>query len=137
MKNNSMVMISEAAARCGVPAKTIRYYEEIGLIEAPKRTENHYRTYDNKDIQTLHFINRARSLGFSLKHVRDLLALYRDRDRASKDVKKLALAHVASIDRKIAELSAIRNTIAELAQRCHGDKRPDCPIIAGLEHDAQ
>jgi len=132
-----MVMISEAASLSGVPAKTIRYYEEIGLISPPKRTENHYRAYDAKDIQTLRFIHRARSLGFSLKHVRDLLALYRDRRRASKDVKQLALAHVASIDTKIAELAAIRNALTDLARRCHGDKRPDCPIIEDLEDDAK
>jgi Cu(I)-responsive transcriptional regulator len=128
-------LIGEAAVRCGVPSKTIRYYEDIGLIEPAERTESHYRAYDDKDIQTLRFIHRARKLGFSLQQVRDLLALYRDRHRASKDVKKLALEHVASIDSKIAELASIRNTIADLARRCHGDKRPDCPIIEDLQDD--
>jgi len=89
------------------------------------------RTND-ADVQTLRFIHRARSLGFSLKEVVDLLALYRDRRRASREVKKLALRHVAELDLKIAEMEAIRNTIAELAERCHGDQRPECPILVEL-----
>jgi MerR family copper efflux transcriptional regulator len=125
--------IGEAASRTGVPAKTIRFYEEIGLIAPAERRENRYRAYGEPDLQRLRFIQRARSLGFSLKEVGDLLALYRDRHRASHDVKALALQHVADLDRKIAELTAIRNTIAELARRCHGDDRPDCPILDELE----
>ena len=131
--DNGVMSIGEAASRSGVPPKTIRYYEEIGLIAPAERLENHYRAYDEKDVQTLRFIQRARSLGFSLKEVADLLALYRDRRRASRDVKRLALAHVAELDRKIAELKAIRNTIADLAARCHGDQRPECPILEELE----
>ena len=131
--DNGVMSIGEAASRSGVPPKTIRYYEEIGLIAPAERLENHYRAYDENDVQTLRFIQRARSLGFSLKEVADLLALYRDRRRASRDVKRLALAHVAELDRKIAELKAIRNTIADLAARCHGDQRPECPILEELE----
>lgn len=131
--SNDVMSIGEAASQSGVPPKTIRYYEEIGLIAPAERLENRYRAYDDKDIQTLRFIQRARSLGFSLKEVAKLLALYRDRRRASKDVKRLALAHVAELDRKIAELKAIRNMIADLAEHCHGDQRPECPILDELE----
>ncbi len=131
-----VLSIGEAASRSGVPPKTIRYYEEIGLIAPAERLENRYRAYDENDVQTLRFIQRARRLGFSLKEVAALLGLYRNRRRASKDVKRLALARVAELDRKIAELKAIRNTIADLAERCHGDHRPECPILDELESHA-
>ncbi|MDE1935976.1 Cu(I)-responsive transcriptional regulator [Bradyrhizobium sp.] len=131
--NNGVISIGEAASRSGVPPKTIRYYEEIGLIAPAERLENRYRAYDEKDVQTLRFIQRARRLGFSLKEVAALLALYRDRRRASRDVKRLALARVAELDRKIAEMKAIRNTIADLAEHCRGDQRPECPILEKLE----
>jgi Cu(I)-responsive transcriptional regulator len=130
---NGVMSIGEAASRSGVPPKTIRYYEEIGLIAPAERLENRYRAYDNNDVQTLRFIQRARNLGFSLKEVASLLSLYRDRRRASRDVKRLALAHVAELDRKIAEMKAIRDTVANLAERCHGDQRPECPILDELE----
>jgi Cu(I)-responsive transcriptional regulator len=136
-RSNGVISIGEAASRSGVPPKTIRYYEEIGLIAPTERLENRYRAYDENDVQTLRFIRRSRNLGFSLKEVGALLALYRDRRRASKDVKRLALTHVAELDRKIAELTAIRNTIAALAERCHGDERPECPIIEELEAPAR
>ena len=132
--NNSIMSIGEAASRSGVPPKTIRYYEEIGLIARAERLENRYRAYDQNDVETLRFIQRARSLGFAIKEVAELLALYRDRRRASRNVKQLALAHVAALDRKVAELTAIRNTIADLAERCHGDQRPECPILEQLEN---
>jgi Cu(I)-responsive transcriptional regulator len=134
--SNRLVTISEAAARSGVPPKTIRYYEEIGLVAPAERLDNRYRAYNDNDIRTLRFINRARSLGFSLKEVGELLALYRDRGRASKDVKRLAIAHIAELDRKIAELTAIRGVIAELAERCQGDDRPECPILDELDAPA-
>ena len=133
MKANGAMRIGEAASRSGVPPKTIRFYEEIGLIAPAERLDNRYRAYDENDVQTLRFVHRARSLGFSLKEVGGLLALYRDRRRASRDVKRLALAHVAELDRKIAELTQIRDTIADLAERCHGDQRPQCPILDELE----
>ena len=132
----TLVSISEAARRSGVPAKTIRFYEESGIIAPPLRGENRYRIYREADVQTLRFIHRARSLGFSLKDVEALLALYRDRHRASQEVKALALRHVANLDRRIAELRGIRDTIAELAARCHGDHRPECPILDGLAANA-
>lgn len=130
------VRIGEAASRTGVPAKTIRFYEEIRLISPARRLDNRYRAYSEQDVQTLRFIQRARSLGFSLKNVGELLTLYRDRRRSSQSVKRLALAHVADLDRKIAELTSIRDSIAELARRCHGDQRPECPILDELEAPA-
>jgi MerR family copper efflux transcriptional regulator len=125
--------IGQAARSSGVPPKTIRFYEEVGLLRPVQRLANRYRAYDDGNVQTLRLIHRARSLGFSLSEIGTLLALYRDRRRASGDVKRLALAHVADLDRKIAELTRIRDTIAELARRCHGDRRPECPILDDLE----
>ena len=130
MKNS--VTIGEAAARSGVPPKTIRFYEEAGIIKPPARRANRYRAYSASDVETLRFIHRARALGFSLKDIASLLALYRDKRRASREVKKLALAHVAALDRRITEMTGIRDTIAALAARCHGNNRPDCPILEEL-----
>ena len=127
-----MMTIGEAAARSRVPAKTIRFYEESGLIRPAQRLGNRYRAYDDNDVQTLRFIHRARALGFSLKEIGELLELYRDRRRASREVKRLALAHVEQLDQRIAELTGLRNAIAELARRCHGDTRPECPILDEL-----
>jgi len=124
--------IGEAAERSGVTAKTIRYYESVGLIPAAARTGGGYRDYDGNDVQTLRFVHRARGLGFSVREVGDLLALWRDRDRASANVKSLAERHVAAIERKIDELSAMRRTLADLMARCQGDDRPDCPILDDL-----
>jgi len=124
--------IGEAAAASGVPPKTIRFYEEAGIIKPPRRRANRYRAYSTSDVETLRFIHHARALGFSLKDIASLLALYRDKRRASREVKKLALAHVAALERKIAEMTAIRDTIATLAARCHGNSRPDCPILEEL-----
>ncbi|MGE5506373.1 MAG: Cu(I)-responsive transcriptional regulator [Actinomycetota bacterium] len=124
--------IGEAARRSGVPAKTIRYYETVGLIPPAGRTGSGYRDYSANEVETLRFIQRARSLGFSVKDVADLLALWRDRSRASADVKAIALGHVAAIERKIAELESIRRTLLDLTCRCHGDNHPDCPILEEL-----
>ncbi|MGH8230015.1 MAG: Cu(I)-responsive transcriptional regulator [Steroidobacteraceae bacterium] len=124
--------IGQASASSGVPSKTIRFYEELGLVKPAERLANRYRAYDESNVQTLRFIRRARSLGFSLQEVDALLALYRNRRRASEEVKRLALAHVADLDHKIAELTGIRDTIAELAERCRGDQRPECPILDDL-----
>jgi MerR family copper efflux transcriptional regulator len=110
--------IGEVANRSGVSPKTIRFYEEAGIIKRAARGENHYRTYGEADIQTLRFIQRARALGFPLKDISKLLELYRNGQRASGAVKKLALEHVAELDRKIAEMTAIRNAIAALSDRC-------------------
>lgn len=124
--------IGTAAQRSGVPAKTIRYYESIGLIDAAARTDSGYRVYAARDVETLRFIQRARSLGFSVKDVADLLMLWRDKGRASGQVKALAKRHVEEINRKIAELQAMGETLDELIEKCHGDDRPDCPILRDL-----
>ena len=124
--------ISRAAQRSGVPPKTIRYYESVGLIVPAARGENNYREYGDKEIEVLRFINRARGLGFSLKEVKKLLALYRDRNRPSREVKRLALRHIDDLDRKIAELNTIKKAILELVEKCQGDDRPDCPILDDL-----
>ena len=128
-----IITIGRAAALAGVPAKTIRFYEEAGIIKPAVRSNNRYRSYSDSDIEMLRFVRRARALGFSLKDVSNLLELYSNNKRASRDVKRLALRHVAELDRKLAELTAIRNTIAELARRCHGNDRPDCPILDELQ----
>ncbi|MDP8971389.1 MAG: Cu(I)-responsive transcriptional regulator, partial [Actinomycetota bacterium] len=124
--------IGEAAALSGLPTKTIRYYEEIGLVRPAQRAENGYRDYDETDVRMLNFLQRARSLGFGIEDCRELLALYRDRGRASADVKAIALRRVGDIDRKIAELQTIRAALVELAERCHGDERPACPVLDDL-----
>jgi MerR family copper efflux transcriptional regulator len=124
--------IGTAARQSGVPAKTIRYYESVGLIAAADRTAAGYRVYDRHDVETLRFVQRARSLGFSVEEVGSLLALWRDRARSSSEVKAMARHRVADIDRKIAELTEMRETLTYLMERCHGDARPDCPILQGL-----
>ncbi len=124
--------IGAAAAMSGVSVKMIRHYEKIGLIPRATRTRANYRVYSDSDVHTLRFIRRARDLGFTLPQVNTLLALWRDRGRASADVKRLALGHVAAIDQRIAELQAMRDTLQDLADCCRGDTRPECPILAEL-----
>ncbi len=124
--------IGEAAKRTGLPAKTIRYYEEVGLIAPAARSDNGYRSYGERDLHTMRFVQRARSLGFTVEDCRGLIALYGDTGRNSADVKSLALDRIADIDRKIVELRGMRSTLSELAERCHGDDRPDCPILDDL-----
>jgi len=124
--------IGDAAARAHLPPKTLRYYEEIELVVPSGRRPNGYRDYAERDVHKLGFVQRARSLGFSVEQCRDLLALYNDQDRASADVKAVALGHVVEIDRKIKELSAMRETLTHLIDQCHGDSRPDCPILDKL-----
>ena len=128
--------IKDAAAASGLPAKTIRYYEEIGLIR-PARGDNGYRDFSEADAHKLTFLARARGLGFAIEDCRALLALWEDRDRASADVKRLAEAHLDEIDRKIAELTGLRASLADLVHRCHGDGRPDCPILTDLAGRAE
>ena len=123
--------IGTAARITGLPAKTIRYYEDIGLI-VPARSANGYRAYDDHHLHRLAFLQRARSLGFSIDECRLLLSLYEDGHRQSSDVKRIALEKIAEIDRKIEELSGIRSALAHLAENCHGDQRPDCPILDDL-----
>jgi len=123
--------IGTAARQSGLPPKTIRYYEDIGLLTAD-RAANGYRDYSNEDVHRLRFVQRSRSLGFSVEECRQLLALYTDRDRASADVKAIATEKLGEIDRKIAELTGLREMLGHLVENCHGDARPDCPIIDGL-----
>lgn len=124
--------IGQAAKATGVSAKMIRYYEEVGLIPAAGRTAAGYRVYSDRDLHLLRFIRRARDLGFSMADIAELLALWADRGRHSADVKRLATGHVAGLRRRIAELQAMADTLEHLAARCHGDDRPDCPILAEI-----
>jgi len=124
--------IGEVARRAGLNSRTIRFYESIGLVGAPERASSGYRDYDEKDVHRLRFVASARALGFSVDEIRQLLALYDDRDRSSADVKNVVLHHVEEIDRKLKELAAMRRTLLHLAERCHGDERPDCPILDEL-----
>lgn len=123
--------IGEAADRSGLPAKTIRYYEEIGLL-TPARSGNGYRDYSASDVHRLKFLQRSRSLGFSVEECRQLLSLYGDTHRESADVKALAEAKLGEIDRKIAELAVLREALRHLVEHCHGDSRPECPILDDL-----
>ena len=125
--------IGEASAASGVSQRMIRHYEKIGLRPPAPRRESGYRDYDQRDLHTLKFIGRARDAGFPIEEIRQLLALWSDRDRSSADVKALALARAAELKRKANELDAMRRTLEELATRCHGDDRPDCPILGELE----
>ena len=123
--------IGDAAARTGLPPKTIRYYEDVGLVRPP-RSPNGYRDFAPADLHKLAFLARARSLGFTIEDCRALLALYEDRRRTSADVKRVAEEHLATIDRKLAELESMRQALGRLVERCRGDERPDCPIIDDL-----
>ena len=123
--------IGEAAAASGLPPKTIRYYEEIGLVGADRRGNN-YRDYSETALHNLKFLARARALGFSIEECRQLLSLYADTSRASADVRRLAQAHIAEIETKIAELQAMKGTLAKLVHACQGDHRPECPILEDL-----
>lgn len=121
--------IGEASKASGVSSKMIRYYEQIKLIAPAHRTESSYRTYSENDIHTLKFIRRARDLGFSVEQMKTLLTLWRDKSRSSADVKAIALEHVAELEKKAAAIQAMSTTLKHLAHNCHGDERPDCPII--------
>lgn len=125
--------IGQAAKSSGLSAKMIRYYESIGLLHAATRTDSGYRLYDKDDLHTLAFIRRSRDLGFSLEEVGKLLTLWQDRERASADVKALARQHIDELNRKIAELAGLRDTLQDLVEHCQGDHRPDCPILRDLE----
>ena len=124
--------IGEAARESGVTAKMIRYYESVDLLAPKGRTDAGYRVYGKPEIHTLRFIRQARHLGFSVDDIRKLLGLWQDHSRASSEVKTIALQHVADLERRIAELSEMRDTLTHLAHHCHGDTRPDCPILESL-----
>ncbi|MBL8710277.1 MAG: Cu(I)-responsive transcriptional regulator [Rhodospirillaceae bacterium] len=127
-----MLNIGEAAKASGVSAKMIRHYEAIGLLPHAQRSNGNYRIYGPQEVHNLRFIHRARSLGFPLGTIRELLALWRNRQRSSAQVKKLALAHVAALEAKILEMQEMAAALKHLARNCHGDGRPDCPILDGL-----
>lgn len=124
--------IGQAAEASGLPAKTIRYYEDIGLVPPPARRDSGFRDYGARDVHLLRFVARARGLGFTVEECRQLLALWQDQERAAGDVKRLTQERIALIDDKIAQLQALRATLAHLARSCHGGDRPDCPILEGL-----
>jgi len=123
--------IGAAEQASGLPAKTIRYYEDIGLL-IPARRDNGYRDYGRTDIHKLAFLKRARGLGFSIEDCRALMSLYEDRKRASADVRTLAHTHLHRIEDKISELQGLRDALSTLVEACHGDARPDCPILDDL-----
>lgn len=125
--------IGSAAAQSGLPPKTIRYYEDISLL-VPMRAANGYRDYTPEDIHCLAFLGRARKLGFTVEECRQLLSLYLDKDRASSEVKSLAMHKIADIDTRLVELKAMKEMLSNLAAHCHGDNRPECPILDGLTH---
>ena len=131
-KNEGLTNISEAARRSGVSAKMIRHYEDIGLVPKVGRTQAGYRIYRDTDIHLLRFIRRSRDLGFTMKEIETLLGLWQNRRRASADVKKLAVKHIADLDARIVEMQAMRMALAKLAECCHGDRRPECPILDDL-----
>ena len=124
--------IGEAARASQVSAKMIRHYESIGLLAPARRTDAGYRVYADEDVRVLQFIHRSRALGFSLEQIRGLLALWQDKARASADVRRMARAHIDELNRKIAEMEAMRRTLEQLAASCHGDARADCPILDDL-----
>jgi MerR family gold-responsive transcriptional activator of gol and ges genes len=133
--NGERMNIGATARASGVSAKMIRHYEDIGLIARAKRSAAGYRSYGGNDVHELRFIRQARVLGFSIKQIAALLGLWRDQRRPSSKVKALALAHVDELESRIAEMQAMKRTLQELASHCHGDERPDCPILDGLAAD--
>ncbi len=128
--------ISEVASQAGLPPKTIRYYEDIGLIKPP-RDSNGYRAFRQSDMHKLAFLGRARALGFTIEHCRALLALWEDKSRASADVRAIAQDHLTQIEAKIADLSEMRDTLTNLVQTCAGNARPDCPILKSLGRESE
>lgn len=128
--------IGQAARRSGLSTKMIRYYESIGLLKPATRSDSGYRLYQAQDLHNLAFIKRSRDLGFSLEEVGKLLTLWQDRQRASADVKALAMHHIDELNRRIEELVSLRDTLGELVSHCQGDGRPDCPILKDLANGA-
>ena len=124
--------IGDAAKASGVSAKMIRHYESVGLFPEAERTESGYRQYTDKEVHTLRFIRQSRALGFSIEQIRDLLGLWHNRKRSSRQVKALAQAHIEGLEEKVQELQSMKATLQHLVHCCHGDDRPDCPILEGL-----
>ena len=127
--------IGQAAAASGVTAKMIRHYESIGLVQKPARTASNYRAYSNNDVHTLRFVKRARALGFSMEEIKELLGLWKSKTRSSAAVKRIAGRHVEALKKKIAELKSMAVTLEHLMHHCHGDHRPECPILDDLAKD--
>jgi MerR family transcriptional regulator, copper efflux regulator len=127
--------IGQAAAQSGVSAKMVRHYESLGLLPRVARTEAGYRQYGDNEVHTLRFIRRGRDLGFSMAEIGELLKLWQNRRRASADVRRIAQRHVADLERRIAEMDSMKRTLQHLIHGCHGDERPDCPILDELAHD--
>lgn len=124
--------IGQASRASGVTAKMIRYYESVGLLRPAARRDNGYRDYGDTDVHELRFIRRARGLGFDMAEIAELLSLWRDRSRASRDVHRVASGHISALEGRIADLKAMVDTLSTLVSCCHGDDRPDCPILADL-----
>ncbi|MEJ7688791.1 MAG: Cu(I)-responsive transcriptional regulator [Variovorax sp.] len=124
--------IGEAAKRSGVNPKRVRHYESLGLLPKVGRTDSGYRQYTDRDVHTLRFVRRARSLGFSMAEIAELLKLWQNKRRASSEVKRIALAHAEDLSRRIEEMAGMKRTLERLADCCQGDERPDCPIIDEL-----
>jgi Cu(I)-responsive transcriptional regulator len=133
----TLLNIGETAKASGVSAKMIRHYEKVGLFPEALRTEAGYRQYTDREVSTLRFIRQSRDLGFSIDQIRELLGLWQDKRRPSRQVKALAQAHLQELDVKLEELSAMKATLAHLVNHCHGDDRPDCPIVEGLANEDQ
>ena len=127
--------IGQAAEASGVSAKMIRHYEAVGLVPAPNRTDAGYRQYTGAEVHTLHFIRRSRDLGFSIQQIGELVGLWRDRKRPSRQVKALAQAHILELEQKAQQLLAMKATLEHLVHCCHGDGRPECPILEKLEEE--
>jgi MerR family transcriptional regulator, copper efflux regulator len=134
--NDTLFNIGEAARRSGVSAKMVRHYESLGLLPAVHRTDAGYRQYGDNEVHTLRFIRRARDLGFSMDEIGQLLKLWQNKRRSSADVRRIASKHVEDLTRKMAEMEAMRRTLQHLVHCCHGDDRPDCPILDELGHAA-
>lgn len=132
---SSLYNIGQAAKASGISTKMIRHYEEVGLLPAASRTFSGYRTYNHQDVHMLRFIRHARDLGFSIKQIGDLLSLWRDKNRPSSKVKSLASEHIEMLNQKIQELNNMKAALMRLVSCCHGDERPDCPILDELAMD--
>lgn len=130
--NHEAMNIGEVSERSGISPKMVRHYEQLGLLPRIARSDAGYRRYGERELHTLRFIRRARDLGFSIAEISELLALWQDRRRASAQVKRIALAHVADLDRRMAALAQMKGTLQRLAGCCHGDERPECPILDEL-----
>jgi MerR family gold-responsive transcriptional activator of gol and ges genes len=132
VKRIRKVNIGAAAASSGVSAKMIRHYEAIGLLRPAERRANDYRDYGERDLHELRFIRRARKLGFSIREIGELLTLWRDRSRSSREVRRIAEVHIGDLQSRVAEMQAMADTLRNLVSACHGDDRPDCPILDDL-----